>query len=74
MKFDEPFFLSKLCGENSNCIKIWQEYRPLHTNIDVLYICDNRLNGAAAPSGPPHYRRLTITLRHTTLRRNPLDE
>ena len=31
---------------------------------------------ATAPSGPgpPHYRRLTITLRQTTLGRTPLDE
>ena len=33
-------------------------------------------NGATAPSvqGPPHYRGFTITLRHTTLGRTPLDE
>jgi hypothetical protein len=33
-------------------------------------------NGATAPSGPgfPHYRGLTIVLRHTTLGRIPLDE
>jgi hypothetical protein len=33
-------------------------------------------NGATAPSGPgsPHYRGFTITFRHTTLGRNPLDE
>jgi hypothetical protein len=32
-------------------------------------------HGAAAPSrpGPPHYPGLTITLRHTTLGRTPLD-
>jgi hypothetical protein len=32
--------------------------------------------GATAPSGsgPPHYRGLAITLRHTTLDRTPLDE
>ena len=32
--------------------------------------------GATAPSGPgpPHYRGFTITLRHTTLGRTPLDE
>jgi hypothetical protein len=34
------------------------------------------LHGATAPSGPgpPHYRGFTITLRHTTLGRTPLDE
>jgi hypothetical protein len=33
-------------------------------------------HGVTAPSGPgpPHYRGLTITLRHTTLGRAPLDE
>ena len=33
-------------------------------------------HGATAPSGsqPPHFRGVTITLRHTTLGRNPLDE
>jgi hypothetical protein len=33
-------------------------------------------DGATAPSGPgpPHYRGFTMTLRHTTLGRTPLDE
>jgi hypothetical protein len=33
-------------------------------------------HGATAPSGPgrPHFRGFTITLRHTTLGRTPLDE
>jgi hypothetical protein len=33
-------------------------------------------NGGTAPSapGPPHYRGFTITFRHTTLGRTPLDE
>ena len=33
-------------------------------------------HGATAPSGPgpPHYQGTTITLRHTTLGRSPLDE
>jgi hypothetical protein len=33
-------------------------------------------HGATAPSGhgPPHYRGFTITFRHTTLGRTPLDE
>jgi hypothetical protein len=33
-------------------------------------------NGVTAPSGPgpPHYRGFTITLRHTTLGRTPLEE
>jgi hypothetical protein len=29
---------------------------------------------AASGPGPPHFRGFTITLRHTTLGRNPLDE
>jgi hypothetical protein len=33
-------------------------------------------HGSTAPNGPgpPHYRGFTITLRHTTLGRTPLDE
>jgi hypothetical protein len=33
-------------------------------------------HGAIAPSGagPPHHRRFTITLRHTKIGRNPLEE
>jgi hypothetical protein len=33
-------------------------------------------HASTAPSGlgPPHYRASTITLRHTTLGRTPLDE
>jgi hypothetical protein len=33
-------------------------------------------NGSTAPGGPgpPHYRSFTITFRHTTLGRTPLDE
>jgi len=33
-------------------------------------------HGVKAPSGPgpPHYRRLTIILRHTTIRRTPLPD
>jgi hypothetical protein len=33
-------------------------------------------HGATVPSGPgpPHYRGVTITLRHTTVGRTPLDE
>jgi hypothetical protein len=34
------------------------------------------IHGATAPNGPglPHCRGFTITFRHTTLGRNPLDE
>jgi hypothetical protein len=36
----------------------------------------NFLHGATAPSGrgPPHYRGFTITLRHNTLGRTPLEK
>jgi len=39
-------------------------------------ICVYPFIGATAPGGPkpPHYRDFTITLRHTTLGRTPLDE
>jgi hypothetical protein len=39
-----------------------------------IYIYDNCFSGATAPRGPPHYRKFTIILRHTTLGRTPLDE
>jgi hypothetical protein len=40
----------------------------------TMGICSS--HGATAPSelAPPHYRSFTITLRHTTLGRTPLDE
>jgi hypothetical protein len=38
--------------------------------VNILYDTINPPNGP----GPPHYRGFTITLRHTTLCRNPLDE
>jgi hypothetical protein len=43
---------------------------------DPLHISPPHTHGATAPSGPgpPHYRGLTITLRHTTPGRTPLDE
>jgi hypothetical protein len=42
----------------------------------TLYYLQFFSSGAAAPSGPghPHYRGFTITLRHSTLDRTPLDE
>jgi len=42
----------------------------------LTWITTFSLHGAAAPSrpGPPHYRGFTITLRHTTVGRTPLDE
>jgi hypothetical protein len=41
-------------------------------SFDIMFC----FHGAAAPSGPgpSHYRGFTITLRHTTLRRTPLDQ
>jgi hypothetical protein len=47
--------------------------RLIHFN----HICYNFFpHGATAPSGPgsPHCRGFTITLRHTSLGRTPLDE
>ena len=43
---------------------------------EVLSFYDFFFHGATAPSGPgrAHYRGFTITLRHITLGRNPLDE
>jgi hypothetical protein len=54
----------------------------LYWTISVMASCINTLlftpppHGARAPSGPgpPPYRSFTITLRHTTLGRTPLDE
>jgi hypothetical protein len=41
--------------------------------VEILHLFSN---GATAPrgTGPPHYRGFTITFRHTTPRRTPLDE
>jgi hypothetical protein len=55
------------------------------TGSSINWILDNSntvvrrissFRGTTAPSGPrpPHYRGFTITLRHTALERNPLDE
>ena len=43
-------------------------YTKFHSQSPIIH-------GATAPSGsgPPHYRGLAITLRHTTLDRTPLD-
>jgi hypothetical protein len=50
--------------------------RTGHTDDDDDDDDGNFFHGATASSGPgpPHYRGLTITLRHTTLGRTPLDE
>ena len=42
----------------------------------VKYVNSFSPSGSTAPRGPrpPHYRGFTITLRHTTLGRTPLDE
>jgi len=65
----------------ASCTKRWAEcvkkirlcnsakLKTEHVQTDFYY-------GATASSGPgpPHYRGFTITLRHTTLGRNPLYE
>ena len=45
-------------------------------DIDLFSTINIFFHGATAPSGPgpPYYRGFTITLRHTTLGRTPLDE
>jgi hypothetical protein len=58
------------------------DFRTIHiqtvTNTHIVsYKCIYFFpSGITAPSGPgpPHYRGFTITLRHTTLGRTPLDE
>jgi hypothetical protein len=52
-------------------LKISSKFIIAHT-VYILFF----LHGATAPRGPgpPHYRSFTITLRHTTLGRTPLDE
>ena len=49
---------------------------PKRTKSDRLIQWVFFVDGATAPSGPgrTHYRGFTITLRHTTLSRTPLDE
>jgi hypothetical protein len=60
----------------------WKTFLGLNSvNYDIIYFGFQRIfffffNGATTPSGagPPHYRGFTITLRHNTLSRTPLDE
>jgi len=56
-------------------------FSPCHdvvTEFDSIYIINSIFfyHGATASSGPgpPYYRDFTITLRHSTLGRAPLDE
>jgi hypothetical protein len=53
---------------NELLMSLWKENK-----IDEHYFF---FNGSTAPWGPrpPHYQGFTITLRHTTLGRTPLDE
>jgi hypothetical protein len=50
----------------------WQEWKMIYALLSAIFF----FIGATAPSGPgpPHYRGFTITFRHTTLGRTPLDE
>jgi hypothetical protein len=53
------------------------EWKPCGVYTEQpLDLKDLFVYGLLAPSGPehPHYRGFTITLRHTTLGRTPLDE
>ena len=52
------------------------EHWSLCFTKNVFCYSDHSPHGITAPSGPgpPHYRGFTITLRHTTLGRIPLDE
>ena len=52
------------------CIACWIT-KAIDTNSDYVFFS----HGATIPSGPgpPHCRGFTITLRHTTLGRTPLD-
>jgi hypothetical protein len=45
-----------------------------HTPIKQKAICFLQWRNSPCGPGPPHYRGSTITLRHTTLARTPLDE
>jgi hypothetical protein len=59
------FFFESIC---SNLGEVQNTISSLPTDINFW--------GATAPSepGPPPYRGFAITLRHTTLGSNPLDE
>jgi len=48
-----------------SCRSVRPSFRQYVSFQDILRRCG---------SGPPHYRRFTITLRHATLGRTPLDE
>jgi hypothetical protein len=52
------------------------KFRVLCKVRNLLIELDSTFCGATAPSGPgsPHYRYFTITLKHTTLGRAPVDE
>ena len=43
-------------------------------SIKQDYVCYRGATTSRAPGPPPHYRAFTITLRHTSLGRTPLDE
>jgi hypothetical protein len=61
-----------------NTTNIIASYRLFFmNNVLILYLNIVIVShGATAPSGPgsPHYPGFTITLRHTTVGRTPLDE
>jgi hypothetical protein len=63
----------RLCDSQLNAFH--REEDKLQNNID-FFPWDSFFCGTSAPSesGPPHYRGFTITLRHTTLGRTPMDE
>ena len=48
----------------------YHHHRYHHQHQHKYFLWHNSPNGP----GPPHYQGFTITLRHTTLGRNPLDE
>jgi hypothetical protein len=73
----QPHLLQILSGPGILiCRNIMNQQSDLGCRAGISYEPFRFFNGAAAPSGtgPPHYRGFTITLRHTTLGRTPLDE
>ena len=57
-----PNLVSRKSGSHSQAVKKFLSFPPLHATT------------APSGSGPPHYRGLKITLRHTTLSRTPRNE
>jgi hypothetical protein len=69
-----PLAQQPLVGQLLIIVEASRSHSDTPHSVGLLWTRDLP-HGATAPSvpGPPHYRGFTITLRHTTLGRTPLD-